>query len=111
MQTENNQNIFNRSDALTFEEIQASTDLSGKIASASALKDVLPFYILQDGNYDFHNIPYERCYGRWFGTVRNAPSTRDGNYIKIGGIIIAIDWNNAKFIKNYWSVYKDWISF
>lgn len=40
MLTENNQNIFNRNDVLTFEEIQASTDLSGKIASANALKNV-----------------------------------------------------------------------
>ena len=38
MQTENEQGLLRRSDALTFEEIQASTDLSGKIASASALK-------------------------------------------------------------------------
>ena len=30
----------NKSDVLTLEEIQASTDLSGKIASASALQDV-----------------------------------------------------------------------
>ena len=29
-----------KQDVLTYEEIQASTDLSGKIASASALKDV-----------------------------------------------------------------------
>lgn len=111
MQTENNQNIFNRNDALTFEEIQASTDLSGKIASASALKDVLPLYVLADGNYDFNNIPYERCYGQWFGTVQNAPSTKDGNYIKIGNIIIATDWNDAKFIKQKWGIYRGWISF
>lgn len=40
MQTENEQGLLRRSDALTLEEIQASTDLTGKIASASALNIV-----------------------------------------------------------------------
>lgn len=39
MQTENEQGLLRRSDALTLEEILASTDLSGKIASAGSLKD------------------------------------------------------------------------
>lgn len=40
MQTENEQGLLRRSDALTLEEIQASTDLSGKIASASSVKEL-----------------------------------------------------------------------
>ena len=102
----------NKNDVLTLEEIETNTDLSGKIAGASALKYLFPNYSLSDSNNDFNNIPYERCYGVWFGTVQNAPSTKDGNYMKIGDIIIAIDWDNNKFIRHKWgSEYKNWVSF
>ena len=102
----------NKIDVLTLEEIEANTDLSGKIASAGALKDLFPSYSLINSNNDFNNIPYERCYGVWYGTVQNAPSSKDGNYMKIGDIIIAMDWDNNKFIRHKWGGgYKNWISF
>ena len=104
-------NKVNKSDVLTLEEIITSSDLSGKIASASALKNLFPNYSLSGSNDDFNNIPHTTCYGVWYGTVQNAPSSKDGNYMKIGDIIIAIDWDNKKFIKHRWGGYKDWVSF
>ena len=55
MQTENGQGLLRRSDALTLEEIQASTDLSGKIASASALNN-FPKYVRLVYKEFSHNI-------------------------------------------------------
>lgn len=101
----------NKSDVLTLEQIQSTADLTGKIASASALKFLFPNYALSDSNYDFNNIPHATCYGQWFGTVQNAPSSKDGNYIKIGDIIIAIDWDDNKFMKHKWGNYRNWVSF
>lgn len=96
----------NKNDVLTLEEIQASTDLTGKIASASALVNNFKFYALLDSNYDFNNIPYDKAYGIWNGSqgVVNAPNREDGYYIKIEGIIIAISgWNSAnRWTKCYW---------
>lgn len=110
-----NRNAAQKLDVLTYEEIQASTDLSGKIASASAVKDVLPIYNLVDSRFDFHNIPYSRCYGVWHGSqgVKNAPNGEDGNYVKIGVIIIAISgWDsNRRYTKALWSGWDNWISF
>ena len=104
-------NKVNKSDVLTLEEIRENSDLSGKIASASALKFLFPNYSLLDSNYDFNNIPHATCYGTWFGTAQHAPSSNDGNYMKIGDIIIAIDWNDNKYIKYKWGNYRNWVSF
>ena len=60
----------NASDVLTLEEIQASTDLSGKIASASALKnlksslgvlDVTSFNVDSNSSIDI-SVDYKSCY-------------------------------------------------
>lgn len=44
---------INHSDALTFEEIAASTDLSGKVASAEAVKGLIPKPFTVSGTDDF----------------------------------------------------------
>lgn len=93
-----------------------SSNSSSDAPSIRAVNEsVAKKYYLNNSNYDFNNIPYEICYGQWYGSqgVVNAPNNEDGQYFKFGGIIIAISgWNNQhRWIKYYWNSWGNWLPF
>lgn len=95
MQTENEQGLLRRSDALTLEEIQASTDLSGKIASASALKNISRRYYFtiqpnSSATIDISHLERNREYLILY-------TTTNGGFIS-GGVLLSTASNNPVVI-------------
>lgn len=83
--------FVNKSDVLTYEEIQASTDLSGKIASASALSGILRrYHVNVDGQsstqLDISGLVRDREYLILY-------TTNNGEFVS-GGLLLSTATSN-----------------
>ena len=106
------------SDVLTLEEIQASTDLTGKIASASALKLINTYF-----DYNINQVPTVNVYREGFRLYNSDPGvdgnpTSDEYYLVLSfttvddanyGIQIACAYSNhIAYIRRRWGTWGPW---